>query len=176
MWSSLSKATLDPDGITTAYRRQPAVGHDLSVVSKIKGHRHPIITQIKGQEVTLLTVAYVAKAIGRSKWSVKHWQRLGLLPEPPFVLHPDVQEARRYLYPATFVQCLAEIASQDYVVRRLERQDWQRFQNEVWTAYETTVAPLLGTCVTREAVSAMAETNEGRRFLVYAIPSTALSA
>ena len=104
-----------------------------------------------------MTVAYVAKAIGRSKWSVKHWQRLGLLPEPPFVLHPDVQEARRYLYPATFIDCLAQIASQDYVVRRLDREDWQRFHNEVYEAYERTVAPLLGGGVTDEAASAVGE-------------------
>jgi hypothetical protein len=114
------------------------------VQPKIRNLRRPIRQTVNGQVVYLLTTGYLSDAIGRSKWSVKYWQRLGLLPQPPFVLHPDVQSARRYLYPATFVKCLAVIASQDYVVGRLERKDWQRFQHEVWAAYETTVVPLLG--------------------------------
>ena|GEM_PF-4677207 len=135
------------------------------MVTKLKNHRRPITTTINGKSVTLLTSGYMARAIGRSTWSVKHWRRLGLLPQPPFVLHADVQESRRYLYPATFVKSVAEIARQDYVVRRLEREHWQRFHAEVLQAYEKTIVPLLTTGVTDDADSMVHEDERRQAFV-----------
>lgn len=126
-------------------------------MAKPKNLRRPIQSNINGKSVTLLTSGYMARAIGRSTWSVKHWRRLGLLPQPPFVLHADVQESRRYLYPATFVRSVAEIARQGYVVRRLDRSDWNRFHAEVRQAYEKTIVPLLPTGVTDDVDSLVVE-------------------
>ena len=139
-----------------AYIRQAITGHDF-VMAKPKNLRRPIQSNINGKSVTLLTSGYMARAIGRSTWSVKHWRRLGLLPQPPFVLHADVQESRRYLYPATFVKCLAEIAREPYVIRRLERNDWERFHREVSRAYEKTIVPLLTAGVIDDADSMVHE-------------------
>jgi hypothetical protein len=43
------------------------------------------------------------------------------------------------------------IARKDYVVRRLEREDWPRFHDEVNGADLETAAPLLGAGITKEA-------------------------
>jgi hypothetical protein len=132
------------------------------VDTKIKNLRRPIIQTINGQPVTLLTVGYVSRALGRTKWTVKNWTRLGLLPPAPFLLRPDVPNTRRYLYPHGFVKCLAEIARQPYVIRRLDRSDWGQFHHEVSRAYEQTVTPLLAAGVTASMDSDVGE-GEGRQ-------------
>jgi len=142
----------------TAFRIVVDREHDLCMQTKIRSLRRPITHTVNGEVVTFLTIGYVAKAIGRTQWSVKHWQRLGLLPQPPFVLRPAAPEAKRGLYPQLFVKCLARIAKQDYVISRLDRKDWQRFQHEVWAAYEATVGPLLGAPGVTDEASTVAGT------------------
>lgn len=119
------------------------------MVAKIKHLRHPMTVTVNGNSVTLLGVGYVASALGRTKWTVKNWTKLGLLKPAPFVLRRDVPNLRRYMYPAPYVERLARIGSQDYVVRRLHRDDWERFRTEVTKAFEETVTPLLCTGVTK---------------------------
>lgn len=132
------------------------------MATKIKNLRRPIIQTINGQPVTLLTVGYVSRALGRTKWTVKNWTRLGLLPPAPFLLRPDVPNTRRNLYPRSFVNALEQIASQDYVARRLDRGDWQRFQDEVLEAYDETVMPLLIPSVTEDGSTWSAKMNVAR--------------
>jgi hypothetical protein len=66
------------------------------------------------------------------------------------------------MYPEDFVRRLAEIARRDYVVRRLEYKDWQRFRDEVLEAYELTITPLLNAGVTDEQLSVVGR-DEGRQ-------------
>jgi hypothetical protein len=93
--------------------------------------------------VTLVTVGYVALALGRTVWTVDYWERIGLLPQSPFLLRPGVPLKQRRLYPAAYVKVLGEIAQQDYVRERMERSDWPAFQIAAFAAYEQTVRPLL---------------------------------
>lgn len=121
------------------------------MAQRIKNLRHPIHTEINGQPCVLLTVGYLADAIGRSTWTVKYWTEvIGLLPPPVRIEHPETPNLRRGLYTATFVSAMKKYASKDYVVDRLDRKDWPRFHAEVLRAYELTVAPLLQPCLTRD--------------------------
>jgi hypothetical protein len=146
-------------GRPTDYATPSAGEQTLSMVAKVKNLRHPIRTVINGQACTLLTIGYVTRALGRSNWTVKNWTKLGLLPPAPFVRRSDDPHLRRRMYPEDFVTCLAEIAGRDYVVRRLDYKDWQRFHDEVALAYDETIAPLLGAGV-KDMVSTV---NEGER-------------
>ena len=107
-----------------------------------RGLRHPIATEIQGQQCTLLTIGHVALALGRTTWTVRYWTRLGLLPQAPFDVYPDDPRRRRRLFPEAYVVALAEIAEQGYMDPRLERGQWRRFQLDVWRVYEETVVPL----------------------------------
>ena len=116
----------------------------------IKNLHHPIHTEINGQRCTLLTIGYVAHALGRSVWTVKYWTRLRLLPAAPFFQHRDIPNIRRRLYPEPFVKCLAEIANRGYIGNRLERAEWARFRRDIDEAFQKTVVPLLSLCITDE--------------------------
>lgn len=105
--------------------------------------RSPISTEIEGgRTCTLLTIGHVALALHRTTWTVRHWQRIGLLP-PPFVINPEVPNLRRSLYPAPFINALVAISDRCHVGRRLDRDQWERFRDEVFGAYEITVGPYL---------------------------------
>jgi hypothetical protein len=129
-------------GGPTDYATRSASDQAFCVVAKIRNLRQPIQTEINGQPCVLLTIGFVLRAIGRSKWTLRNWEKLGLFPEAPFVLRPDVPSARRHLYPAPFVQRLKEIAGHGYVGTRLDFEDWERFRDEVFDAYNETVTPL----------------------------------
>jgi hypothetical protein len=105
--------------------------------------RLPIRTEIGGRACTLLSIGHVAHALRRTTWTVRYWERIGLLPESPFVLNPDVPRTRRRLYPEGFVNRLGEIADRGYLGKRLDHEQWQQFHDEVLAAYWATVAPLL---------------------------------
>ena len=84
-----------------------------------------------GSEVhQLYMVGHVANALRRTVWSIKHWERIGLLPKPVFLLDPGDPRARRHLYPGTYIDALAEIAQHGYIGRRLDFDQWARFQRE----------------------------------------------
>jgi hypothetical protein len=131
-----------------------------------KNLRRPITTVINGHQCVMLTTGYVANAVGRTPWTIKHWQRIGLLPAPTLVLHPEVPSARRGLYPMSFVKCLAEIARRDYMDHRLDRADWQRFHAEVFAAYEKTILPLLKRSVIEPNPQPETEVTDPRPFLL----------
>jgi hypothetical protein len=120
------------------------------MIERIKNLRRPITAAINGHSVELLTIGHLAHAVDRSTWTVKHWQRLGLLPRPPVILNPKVPSARRGLYPQLFVRSVAIIAKQDYMYPRLDRADWPKFHAEVLRAYEKTIAPLLDPRINEE--------------------------
>ena len=113
------------------------------MVEHVKCLRHPVQIVIDGEPVDLLTIGHVAHVLGRTSWTIKSWIRLGLFPAAPYVLNPNDSRTRRHLYPERFVDALVEIADRGYVGSRLDRRNWQRFQFEVFAAYEITVIPLL---------------------------------
>jgi hypothetical protein len=98
---------------------------------------------LHGREHEMVTIGHLARALGRTVWTVKSWEQLGLLPRAAFVLNPNSLSARRRLYPPAYVDALQEIRKQGYLGRRLDRDQWQRFHAEVWAAYQATVTPLL---------------------------------
>ena len=110
----------------------------------MKGLRRPIKTNLNGQPVTFLTVGHLARAVHRTTWSVRHWQRLGLLPRPPFAIHRDDDQRRRWLYPADFVRRVAEVVAQYEIGERLNREDWGWFRDEVFAAFRDTMDSLRG--------------------------------
>ena len=42
--------------------------------------------------------------------TLRTWREMNLLPQAPFVLDYNSPRKRRWLYPAAFVECLADIA------------------------------------------------------------------
>jgi hypothetical protein len=132
------------------------------VAKAIKNLRRPITHSVNDQTCQLVTVGYLGHALRRTVWTTRRWTTLGLLPEAPFVLSPNVSSSKRRLYPAAFITRLEEIAKQDYMADRLERKDWARFQREVAAAYRDTIEPLLDFGVTTAASSsALAESGQG---------------
>ena len=98
---------------------------------------------INGSEVTLLTVGYVAHALGRTVWTVHDWTRLNLLPQAPFVINPEVPRTRRHLWPEAYVDALAEIARRLRIGARMNRDQWMHFHALVRSVHEDIVVPLL---------------------------------
>jgi hypothetical protein len=113
------------------------------MIQQMKSLHHPIPMEIGGEECQLLTVGYVAHVLHRTSWTIRHWTQLNLFPEAPFVLDPGTSRTRRRLYPSAFLEALGEITNRSYYGKRLDRDRWDRFHNDVFTAYEETVVPLL---------------------------------
>lgn len=109
----------------------------------IRNHRHAIRIETKSGELRLLTIGYVAVAVHRTRWTVLHWEQLGLLPPAPFVMMLENSRLKRRLYPETFVGALAAITEADYLAPRMEREEWGEFQMRVLHAYACHVTPLL---------------------------------
>lgn len=67
---------------------QPRTNCDsiLTVSRKPANLRHPIKSEVNGNPVELVTVGYVALALGRTTWTVDRWERFGLIPPAPFLL------------------------------------------------------------------------------------------
>ncbi len=127
-----------------------------------RGLRHPITISIKGKPVKLVTVGHLAAALRRTNWTIDNWIRIGLLPEPPFLLRPEVPRMRRRLYPEAFVTLLSDIADRDYYGPRLDRANWLRFNEEVAKAYQRAVEPLFDPGVTDQVPSTAVEDEVGR--------------
>lgn len=128
------------------------------MAKRIKNLRHPITAVVNGHPCELLTVGHLARAVGRTPWTVKHWQRIGLLPRPQVILNPKVPQARRGLYKSDFVAEMKVIGKKDYLYPRLDRADWQKFHSDVMRAYEKTIAPFLSDAVIDEVPT---KTDEG---------------
>lgn len=110
----------------------------------LRNHHHGIwVTAPNGTEVRLLTVGYVAAALGRSRWTLLEWERLGLLPKTAFVMNPRRHRAKRRLYPEDYLLELARITERYYPAARLDRKQWRSFQGDVYKAYNRHVMPLL---------------------------------
>jgi len=116
-------------------------------MQNVRGLRR-IRATINDREVTLLTVGYVAHALGRTVWTVHDWTRLNLLPQAPFILNPEVSRTRRHLWPEAYVNALSEIAGHMEIGSRMNRDQWQLFYALVRQAHEDTVVPLLPPGVT----------------------------
>ena len=122
-----------------------------------KGLHRPIVTVINGHPITLLTIGYVARALGRTNGTIKYWERYGLLPQAAFISNPNNLSTRRRLYPEPYVERLGEIGRQGYVGQRMDRDCWRRFHHDVFEAYAATVAPLIRPGVTEEVISESAD-------------------
>lgn len=113
-----------------------------------KSLRSPLTLTVGGKRVKLLTIGYVASALGRTNWTVRYYEQIGLMPPAAFVLNKETLETRRRLYVEEYVEALAEIARQDFFGERLEYEDWKRFRRLVCDAYKEVVEPLLPLGVT----------------------------
>ena len=112
------------------------------MVSKVENLR-TIRIVVYGRDEEMLMIGHVARALRRTVWTVKSWERQGLLPQATFILNPNRRSARRRLYPPAYVKALQEIRDQGYLGQRLDRHQRKRFQHEVWAAYQATVTPIL---------------------------------
>lgn len=117
------------------------------MVDKIKSLHRPIEVVINGQRCEMLTIGHVAHAVGRTTWTVRYWTKIGLFPVTPFFWDPSETRARFRLYPLPFVESLQAITNKGYSGRRLDRESWARFQDDVFRAYKETVTPLLSSPV-----------------------------
>jgi len=127
-----------------------------------KNLRRPIHTTINGHPCTMLTIGHLALALGRTPWSVKRLIKVGLIPPATCLERPDTPNLRRRLWPAQFVAAMRVIGKQDYMAVRLDRKDWDRFQQEVEAAYRDTIEPLLDSGVTGVLSSSpLAESGQG---------------
>ena len=102
-----------------------------------------VTATINGTNITLLSSGYLARALGRTGWTVRHWIKLGLLPPAPFVISPDVPRTRRPLYPEQYLDALTEIAWRLRIGSRMDYANRRSFHAEVARAYEEIVVPLL---------------------------------
>lgn len=114
------------------------------MVDRIRWLHQPIEVVINGERCKMLTIGHLANAVGRTTWTVRYWTKCGLVPPTPFYWDPSENRARFRLYPQPFVESLETIAAKGYLGRRLDRQDWARFRDDVLRAYNDTVTPLLG--------------------------------
>ena len=69
---------------------------------------------------------------------------MNLLPKPPFVLHPESFRNRRWLYPAGFVEALAEIAESGIIGLTMDWHNREIFERMIDDAEEEFIRPLLG--------------------------------
>ena len=145
----------------------PLVSLHHGAMENMRGLRR-IRASINDREVTLLTVGYVAHALGRSVWTVHDWTRLNLLPEAPFILNPEVSRTRRHLWPEAYVDALSEIAGHMEIGARMNRDQWQLFYALVRQAHEDTVVPILPVGVTEPIAITEDQIRKGR---LTAVPS-----
>lgn len=124
---------------------------DPPAANTAKSLPRPISVEIKGQQVGLYTVGYVARILNRTTWTIGYWQRLGLFPEAPFLMRGRDPRGSRGYYPEPFLRRLSQIAAQPYVGRRMVRESWIQFCDEVFAAYDETVSPLTGGVICRGA-------------------------
>ena len=95
----------------------------------LKNLHQPYEVKLTDKPTRLLTVGYLAAALHRTTWTIHYWERIGLLPPPPFVINPERLRTKRHLYPEAFISAITEMAGH-YPGRRLEREEWRRFQLE----------------------------------------------
>lgn len=74
---------------------------------------------------------------------------MNLLPQAPFVLDYNSPRKRRWLYPAAFVECLADIAESGLIGERMNHWDYFLFEHMVDDAEERFINPLLADGVSR---------------------------
>jgi len=119
------------------------VSTERHLIGKIKSLHQPIEVAINGQPCTMLTVGYVARALGRITWTLRYWTKIGLFPSTPFYWDPSATRIRFRLYPEAIVERLGEIIDAGYLGNRLDRESRVRFHEDVLRAYRETITPLL---------------------------------
>jgi hypothetical protein len=110
----------------------------------VRNLRHALHVTGGTGDYDLLTIGYLARAVGRTPWTILYWQRIGLLPPAPFVINANKVNIRRRLYPARYVAELARLMNKHYPSPRLERVYWSSFKKETSDAYRRHVQPLIG--------------------------------
>jgi hypothetical protein len=127
-----------------ALEARPGFGRIECMPSHLPNHRHGLRITTPQGEIRMFTISYMAASLHRTRWTVLHWERIGLLPPAPFVINPKCSRTRRRLYPEHYVEELARIMTKHYPSLRLERESWRGFQEHVYDAYNRLVMPLLG--------------------------------
>ena len=114
--------------------------------------RKPISAIIRSNKCQLVTTGHVAHALRRTPRTVRYWQEMCLLPKPPFVLNSHSIRSRRWLYPADFVEALAEIAESGLIGDRIDQQNVAIVEHMIDDAEAEFITPLLGEGVTGPVV------------------------
>src|ERR1700693_1226230 len=114
------------------------------MASEVAFLRRPIPAVIRGQRCDLLTTGHLARAVGRTPRTIRNWGAMNLLPKPPFVLRPESFRNRRWLYPAGFVEALAEIAESGIIGTTMDWHNREIFERMIDDAEEEFIRPLLG--------------------------------
>ena len=127
----------------------------ITLVDKIKNLRRPVVAEINGHPVSLVTVGYAAHVLGRTSWTIKYWTKVGLFPRAPYVINPNDPRTRRHLYSEAFIDSLVVIANRGYLGRRLDRDQWQRFRNEVFTAFDVSMSGLTNVVTAKSDMDAV---------------------
>lgn len=110
----------------------------------LRNYRHAVRVKTDQGDIRMFTISYVAAALHRTRWTVIHWEQIGLLPPVPFVINPNCSRTKRRLYPEQYVEELARITTKYYPSPRLERESWREFQAQAYRAFNDFVVPLLG--------------------------------
>lgn len=109
-----------------AYLLDPEEGHDYTVRT---GGR-PFLIRIEGQVIEVVSIAGLARALGRSSQTIRRWERNGLIPRAPIWLPSDDIHAVRRLYPTSLVAQIAKITERK-PCGSLERQ---RMVFDAWSS------------------------------------------
>ena len=67
----------------------------INSMDKIKNLRRPVVVEINGATVTLVTIGHMARALRRTTMRLKQWEECGVFPPAPYRLVKGQQR----LYP-----------------------------------------------------------------------------
>ena len=101
-------------------------------MAKTAGRR--LRVQVDGRVILCATIGELAEALGRSAYTIRRWERTGLLPGPPIVLPSDRPQAVRRLYPLELIDALRAVARQEHFG---SRRPSGRFREQSTALYET---------------------------------------
>lgn len=99
-----------------------------------------VTVELKGEEVTLLPIADMAAAIGRSVGHVRLLESKGVLPRPRVRRRVHAQgpaaSGRRW-YDKRLIDAVERIALEHGIRGRRRVADWTAFSREVWEVHAT---------------------------------------
>lgn len=100
-----------------------------------------VVIEVNGKEIECVTIGSLAAAVGRKPRTIRHWEAIGLIPPPPFML-PGEYNTKRRLYPITLVDVIKRVAEQEGFGRRRPSGLFWRQQQEIYTAWNLALEPI----------------------------------